>query len=691
MRKILIVLFVLIVCLPMLLAFYFASNFAGEKVEAMMRTRADHRYLVAENLLWQRIAEIRLKAGIIAQNRNIRTAVENRDLLELIDLLNGIQKDLGLNTMAAGVEVFAAPDQLLAAEPRNPELYAGPEIIKAALAGNLSEKMFFSADKLVFAAGIPVYGQNSSDPVAALILHAVVNENFVDQIKSLTDAEIVIFAENTGDIRLLVSTLLENGRRSFPVLTGMSDKLREARVGQRSYLLRTGRFSCENGAFYLGVALEKRELTEILTSLQQVFVKTGVLAILFALVVAVMLAGVLTRPLGMLVKAAQRFGAGNLEEKQKVSSVVPELDFLGQTFAEMTRQIRSKIEEIEAARQALDRKVFDLSVRNLINQAIIGKSEDSVLKELLEIVTDTMRTRRSSMLLVDQGSGELSLKVAVVKNAIVDKTDHELDQVTFAPGEGFAGFAARHGQAIFSNAPLNDSRFKKTAREIKNLISVPLFDEDRVIGVINVADRDEDFSEEDAQMLQGVADQIAIALQKTRLYELAITDGLTGLFIHRYFQMRLESEIARATRSNEKLALIMFDIDHFKKFNDTYGHQVGDRVIRLVADRVRKNIREGIDIAARYGGEEFTVIMPDTDMTGAMAFAERLRQAVEQSFVEHEDKTLKVTISLGCAVFPEHAPSREILICNADSALYLAKDRGRNCVSAYGGKSVTCN
>jgi diguanylate cyclase (GGDEF)-like protein len=217
---------------------------------------------------------------------------------------------------------------------------------------------------------------------------------------------------------------------------------------------------------------------------------------------------------------------------------------------------------------------------------------------------------------------------------------------------------------------------------------VPLFDEDKVIGVINVADREESFSEEDALMLQGVADQIAIALQKARLYELAITDGLTGLFIHRYFQMRLESEIARANRGSEKLALIMFDIDHFKKFNDTYGHQVGDRVIRLVSERIKKNIREGIDIAARYGGEEFTVIMPETGIEGAMAFAERLRQAIEETTLEHEGQTLKVTISLGCAVFPEHAATRENLICNADSALYRSKENGRNCSTAFSADNI---
>ncbi len=678
MKKIMIVLFILIVCLPMLLAFYWASAFASQKIEAMMRERAENRFRVAEALLMQKIGEVRLKAGIITQQRNIRTAVETGDLIELIDLLNSMLKDLGLSTLAAGAEIYAADQQLLVAEPRNPSLTADIGLIKSGLGGNLAEKIYFKDQRLIFGAAVPIYCQNNSNPAATLILYLVVDENMVDSIRAVVDAEIVLFSQINNTVNLLTSTLVDNNRRVFPVITDPGSGIGEVGAAGRRFMVRSGSFLCENGRFTLTVALEKRELTEILNSLRDVFFKTGLVAILFALLVAIAFSGILIRPVQSLVDVARNFGAGNLEASADVSSFVPELQFLGETFSSMTRQIRNKIDEIEAARQALDKKVFDLSVRNLINQAIINKSEDSVLKELLEIVSEMMRTRRSSMLLLNEVTGELSLKLAVIKDEHGKRIEQDDSHTTFAPGEGLAGCAARQGRGIFSNDPFNDPRFKQSGRVIRNLVAVPLFDEGRVIGVINVSDRAEDFTEEDTQLLQGVADQIAIALQKTRLYELAITDGLTGLFIHRYFQMRLESEIARANRSSEKLALIIFDIDHFKKFNDTYGHQVGDRVIRLVADRVRKNIREGIDIAARYGGEEFTVIMPDTDLKGALAFAERLRQSIEQSSIDHDGSQLRVTVSLGCAIFPDHAQTRETLICNSDSALYKSKENGRN-------------
>lgn len=680
MRRILIVLFVLIVCLPMAIAFFLASSFAEEKIEAMMKVRAEHRFRVASNILRQKVDEIRLKAGIIAQHRNVRGAVESEDVIELIDLLNGNLKDLGLNSIAAGIEIYRADRTLLAGEPRHPELMANAEMVAETLSGMLSDRLFFKADRLFAAAGVPVYAQGSSQPVAALILSATIDEVMVDQIKSTADAEIVIFAESAAGLRLLASTIVENNRRTFPVIAAMNEEIPDVSSGGRRYLVRSGRYDIDNGSFYLAVAIEKSELLEILKSLRDVFVRTGAGALLLAMLVALALARLVTLPVKLLVEEAQKFGAGNLEDSPPITSQVPELQFLGETFAGMKKQIRARVAEIESAREALDQKVFDLSLRNLINQAIINKSEDSILKDLLEIVADTMRTRRSSMLLLDQGTNELALKVAVGRN----ESGFAPEPVRFAAGEGLAGYAARNGQAVFSNRPEEDPRFKPGKTPIKNLVCVPLFDEGRVVGVINVADRDEDFSDEDADLLQGVADQIAIALQKARLYELAITDGLTGLFIHRYFQMRLESEIARAGRGRETLALIMFDIDHFKKFNDTYGHQCGDRVIRLVADRVRKNIRDGIDIACRYGGEEFTVIMPETGREGVLTFAERLRHSVEQAEIEHEGQLLRVTISLGCALYPDDAATREALICNADSALYRSKKNGRNCVSCYG-------
>ncbi len=127
----------------------------------------------------------------------------------------------------------------------------------------------------------------------------------------------------------------------------------------------------------------------------------------------------------------------------------------------------------------------------------------------------------------------------------------------------------------------------------------------------------------------------------------------------------------------------MFDIDHFKKFNDTYGHQQGDIVLMEVAKLIKQTIRETVDIPARYGGEEFTIILPETDAAGAHLVAERLRKTVEAYDFPGQEQSLKVTISLGVATFPDHASVKSVLIKKADQALYACKDNGRNCSLIY--------
>ncbi len=154
-----------------------------------------------------------------------------------------------------------------------------------------------------------------------------------------------------------------------------------------------------------------------------------------------------------------------------------------------------------------------------------------------------------------------------------------------------------------------------------------------------------------------------------RLEELAITDGLTGLHNHRHFQERLRRDLEISRRAKRPLSIVMFDVDHFKAYNDTYGHPAGDEVLRRVADALRHEARAG-DLVARYGGEEFVVAMPDADRDAAHAAAERIRRHVHGEGV--------VTISGGIATFPEDGEEAEALIERADRALYKAKREGRD-------------
>ncbi|TWH65038.1 diguanylate cyclase (GGDEF)-like protein [Azomonas agilis] len=168
----------------------------------------------------------------------------------------------------------------------------------------------------------------------------------------------------------------------------------------------------------------------------------------------------------------------------------------------------------------------------------------------------------------------------------------------------------------------------------------------------------------------------------TQLEQLAHKDRLTGLNNRGYWEELLRQEFARYTRYNSMAALLIFDIDHFKKINDTYGHQAGDKVIQALARLILTSARV-TDIAGRYGGEEFVILMPGTDCMGARLFAERFRKRVESLIVPHEDKDIRFTISIGIADLSQPLKSHEQLIHNADQALYLSKNGGRNRVTLF--------
>jgi diguanylate cyclase (GGDEF)-like protein len=185
---------------------------------------------------------------------------------------------------------------------------------------------------------------------------------------------------------------------------------------------------------------------------------------------------------------------------------------------------------------------------------------------------------------------------------------------------------------------------------------------------------------EELSQLANAFDDMAGALQQReqRLQEQAISDPLTGLYNRRYLNEFLPRELARSGRSNMPVALLLFDLDHFKRVNDSSGHEAGDIVLTAVGNLLRGNVR-GSDIACRYGGEEFALILPETGADAAMRRAEDIRLAISTLSLTHAGRPLgKITASFGIAVFPDHAQDTDDLLRVADMALYAAKGAGRN-------------
>jgi two-component system cell cycle response regulator len=228
----------------------------------------------------------------------------------------------------------------------------------------------------------------------------------------------------------------------------------------------------------------------------------------------------------------------------------------------------------------------------------------------------------------------------------------------------------------------------ETIRGFESLYVLPLLVKDEVLGVFACAARRPGaFPRGRREMLGVVANQVAISLQNGRmvqsLEEQATTDGLTGLVNHRTFQERFSSMLGRADRHKLRVAMLLTDIDHFKRVNDTYGHPTGDAVLKRVAAILKASARK-IDIVARYGGEEFALVLEGTDRSGARQLAERIREEVAAQTFESSKGPFKATLSLGVAVYPDDGKTKPEVIHCADQALYAAKHGGRNRTVCHG-------
>jgi diguanylate cyclase (GGDEF)-like protein len=286
------------------------------------------------------------------------------------------------------------------------------------------------------------------------------------------------------------------------------------------------------------------------------------------------------------------------------------------------------------------------------------------------------------------------------------RNQHRWDEHRVRLGVGIAGKVAESNRTLYleSADPAFDMEIEPTDLEKRmrgSIHSAPLHVRGSLIGVLTVVRADKNaFTPTDRQSLQSISSQIAVAYDRCKLYtrtkELAVRDELTGAYNRRHFQQMLELELKRAERYKRHVTLLMIDVDHFKKFNDTYGHLKGDELLKKLTKLLKKNLRE-MDVLARYGGEEFVVMLTDTSMNDGINVASKLRELVKMNLKvtghpqiaagpspEAQDGVpASVTISIGVSSYPECANTPEELLNSADMALYVAKHKGRDRVHAY--------
>ncbi|MDM8547679.1 diguanylate cyclase [Candidatus Venteria ishoeyi] len=344
------------------------------------------------------------------------------------------------------------------------------------------------------------------------------------------------------------------------------------------------------------------------------------------------------------------------------------------------QSLKTEIAERKRVEHTLRQYNQDLALVNRMGQAL---QACQVEQDTYEVITDTC------MQLFPGSSGQL---------LISRQSDTELESVAHW-GDASAALQPIHAAdfvypdtphaVVYPDAGQTISQFGYSQQAQR--FYVPVTSQNKLLAVLSIALEHEEAENlaDDLQhsikskhlLIIEMTEHYALALVNLRLREMlrieSIHDPLTGLYNRRHMEASLEREIHRAQRHQKPVAILMLDIDHFKIFNDTYGHKAGDAVLKEVGELLNASCR-GEDIACRYGGEEFLLILPNATLENTLKRAERLLQTVRQHHVSYQKKNLAVTASMGMAAYPEHGSDIQELVGAADAALYRAKEQGRD-------------
>lgn len=347
----------------------------------------------------------------------------------------------------------------------------------------------------------------------------------------------------------------------------------------------------------------------------------------------------------------------------------------------VAEQAVENLHQVQLIRNTLHDKEQFAAFYEVANEVSTALKLEDVLKVLLKASSSIVSYDAAALTLVDEKDFDKS-SIADVFN--MDEEYYKGQ--TFKHSEGLVGWVTHlktylsHPELTKVQRPIFSHELK--VKGIKSLLSLPLVVKDTAIGTLTFFWCEEGgFNEADRKILEVLALQASVSLENARMYqkmeEMAVTDGLTRLYNHRYFRDWLTAEIDRTKRMPIKISLILIDIDHFKKVNDTYGHPVGDIVLKKMAHILSESIRSS-DLAARYGGEEFVLVLLDTHAKGAKKFADRVRRLIKNTKFAYPGGSLNITISMGISTFPENAEHIQPLIDSADKALYYSKENGRD-------------
>ncbi len=331
------------------------------------------------------------------------------------------------------------------------------------------------------------------------------------------------------------------------------------------------------------------------------------------------------------------------------------------------------------------------SLYDYIQKLESNMDSDKIIKHLLTTLVSTIPNDMICITLNNPDTNESTIKATNIENEYLSNktfSNHNSLIGLVNQGDKSLGFTDISDRSKFRTVFDREIDFTVNVKNLKSTIIFPIVNQDEtvtneneVLGAVFISrEKKLEFNDEHKNLanvlIQQAAKAITYSTNLKRINELAIKDGLSGLYNHRHFKEMLSNFVARALRYSEDLSVVIVDIDNFKMINDEHGHQAGDVIINETGKLIANSIRE-IDIAARYGGDEFAIVLPKTNESGASYVTEKLVKRIEASKILNSEK-VNITFSIGISSFPKNAMTQDGLIEKADTALYEAKNRGKN-------------
>lgn len=397
-----------------------------------------------------------------------------------------------------------------------------------------------------------------------------------------------------------------------------------------------------------------------------IFIAAAILSLIMSLV----LSNSITAPILKIINASKAISEGKYDiHINEIRN--DEIGYLITSINDMSKNIKRTIEKLTTLNRTGEILTLTIDLQESLRVAInlsleiLGASKGLIL----------LYTKEDNMFVLGTTSGFQSVKV------IDDELFVEMSKFSLKPDKSSLDYILEkpniYGITELENIP-QMQQMLNWVRATGSRTLIPFMIQQDLRGIMML-----DIEVNDKEFLKTLINQISMSLENARLYHEAIIDGLTKLYVHRFFEIQLTTEIKRCQRFGKKLSALMIDIDNFKKLNDTYGHQAGDFVLKEVSNLIKSSIRS-VDTVSRYGGEEISIMLPETDIEGAATIAEKIRSVIDTNIFHYQKNMLRVSVSIGVAEWDkELKQTYETLVSEADKALYRAKHEGKNRVCLH--------